>query len=137
VTSARAAAAVLVAAAVDGRLEDICTRHGVRVLGIFGSAARPTSVEPGDVDVAVGFLPGGAPVVALLNALVDLTRSDHIDLAMVDGAEPLLRARAFVGVGLYEHHRGAWATEQMAALAEARDTAWLRELDLHALADGR
>lgn len=54
---------------------------------------------------------------------------------MIDGAEPLLRARAFTGVGLYEHERGAWAIEQMAALAEARDTAWLRRLDLQALAE--
>lgn len=136
-TSARAAAATLIAASIDGRLEEICIRHGVRVLSIFGSAARPGPVEPGDVDVGVGFLESPAPVVALVSALTDLVRSDHIDLALVDGAEPLLRARAFAGVGLYEHDQGAWATEQMAALAEARDTAWLRELDLRAMAEGR
>lgn len=76
-------------------------------------------------------------MLALVGALVDLVGGDCIDLAVVDGAEPLLRARAFAGVGLYEHERGSWATEQMAAFAEARDTAWLRRLDLEALADPR
>ena len=76
-------------------------------------------------------------MVALLGALIDLVRFDGIDLAVVDGAEPLLRARAFTGIGLFEHEQGLWATEQMAALAEARDTAWLRRLDLEALADPR
>ncbi|HVL03962.1 MAG TPA: hypothetical protein VM386_05955 [Acidimicrobiales bacterium] len=133
--SARVAAAELVAAGADGRLEVLCRRHRVRVLGVFGSAARPGPTDPDDVDVAVGFLQHDGPVVALLDALVDLVACDCIDLAVVDGAEPLLRARAFAGVGLYEHERGVWATEQMAALAEARDTAWLRRLGLEAPAD--
>jgi predicted nucleotidyltransferase len=118
-------------------LDEICRRLRVRVLGVFGSAARPGPTEPGDVDVAVGFLDHDGPLLALLDALVDLFDCDCVDLALIDGAEPLLRARAFAGVGLYEHEAGSWATEQMAALAEARDTAWLRRLDLAALADRR
>jgi predicted nucleotidyltransferase len=137
VTPARAAAAALFAAAADGRLDDLCRRYRVRVLGIFGSAARPGPAEPADVDIGVGFLDHDGPVLALLAALIDLLDCDSIDLAMLDGAEPLLRARAFAGIGLYEHEAGMWATEQMAALAEARDTAWLRRLDLAALAEGR
>ena len=133
--SARAAAAELFAAGADGRLDALCERYRVRVLGVFGSAARPGPVEPQDVDVAVGFLEDEGQVVAVLAALIDLLACDCVDVAVVDGAEPLLRARAFSGIGLYEHERGLWATEQMAALAEARDTAWLRRLDLEALAD--
>ncbi len=135
--SARDAAAALFAAGADGRLDELCERAQVRVLGVFGSAARPGPAEPGDVDVGVGFLNHDGPVLALLDALTDLVGCDCVDLAVVDAAEPLLRARAFAGIGLYEHERGAWATEQMAALAEARDTAWLRRLDLAALAERR
>ena len=75
--------------------------------------------------------------MAVLGALIDLVACDCVDVAAVDGAEPLLRARAFSGIGLYEHERGLWATEQMTALAEARDTAWLQRLDVEALADPR
>ncbi len=132
-TSARDAAAALFAAGADGRLDELCGRSHVRVLGIFGSAARPGPTEPRDVDV--GFLGHDGPVLILLQGLIELVGCDCVDLAVVDGAEPLLRARAFAGIGLYEHERGAWATEQMAALAEARDTAWLRRLDLAALAE--
>lgn len=137
VVPARAAADELFAAGADGRLDALCQRYRVRVLGIFGSAARPGPVDPQDVDVAVGFLEPEGPVVALLDDLVALVACDCVDLVRIDGAEPLLRARAFAGVGLYEHERGMWATEQMAALAEARDTAWLRRLDVEALADPR
>jgi hypothetical protein len=38
-----------------------------------------------------------------------------------------------VGIGLYERDAGDWAIGQMAALAERRDTAHLRRLDLDAL----
>lgn len=136
-TSARVAAATLLAASTDGRLEEICTRHRVRVLGVFGSAARPGPVEPGDVDIAVGFSERLGPVVALVNALTELVHCDDVDLAVLDGAEPLLRARAFRRRRSLRVRAGGMETEQMAALAEARDTAWLRELDLRALAEGR
>ena len=52
---------------------------------------------------------------------------------MIDGASPVLRAEALVGLPLYEATRGAYAVTQMAALAERRDTAHLRRLDLDAL----
>lgn len=55
-------------------------------------------------------------------------------MAVIDGAAPVLRARALSGLGLYESEPGVFATEQMAALAEERDTAWLRRLDLETLA---
>ncbi|CAN5701318.1 hypothetical protein BH20ACT1_BH20ACT1_12430 [soil metagenome] len=110
----------------------------MRVLGVLGSAARPTSKEPKDLDIAVGYLePDRSMVLTLLTELTELIAYDNVDLVLIDGAEPLLRARAFAGVGLYEHTQGAWATEQMAAHAEARDTAWMRRLDLKALAHHR
>ena len=57
----------------------------------------------------------------------------QIDILVLDRADPVARARGLTGVGLFEAEPGLWATTQMAALAEARDTDHLRELDLAAL----
>jgi len=124
----------LVAAAADGSLDELCAQLGVRLLGAFGSArlADP-STAPHDLDVAVSLVPGSSPL-ALLDALVRLTDCDTIDLTVIDDAGPVVRAEALCGVGLHEDAPGAWAVAQMAALAEKRDTEWLRELDLQALA---
>lgn len=121
-------------AADDGRLDALAARLGIRLLGVFGSAAHP---RPGhaaaDLDVAVSFR--DAPKeLALVDALVEITGVDEIDLAVIDGADPVLRADALVGIPLYEDETGAYANEQMAALAVRRDTEWLRDLDRRLLA---
>jgi predicted nucleotidyltransferase len=135
VTTALEAAQRLRDAAASGQLDEIAERLGVRLLGIFGSAARPApGTEPRDLDVAVSFR-GGPRELELIDALTQLTDFDRIDLAVLDGAAPLLRAEGLVGVALYEDEAGAWANEQMAALAERRDTQWLRDLDRQALAE--
>lgn len=132
-TSTGEAVERLLAAAESGELDAICHAAGVRLLGVFGSAARPTAGrEPADLDVAVSFT--GAPdVLALLDELIRLTGFDEIDLAVIDGASPLLRADAMVGRPLFEAEPGLYANTQMATLAEFRDTQWLRDLDLEAL----
>jgi predicted nucleotidyltransferase len=125
------------AAARSGEVDAVCGRLGVRLLGVFGSAARrlrdPQSPSPRDLDVAVSF-DGPPRELELLAELARLTGCDAVDLAVLDGANPLLRAAAFVGIGLYEKAPGGWASAQMAALAEYRDTEHLRRLDLEALA---
>lgn len=141
------ALARLRAAAADGSLDALCERHLVRVLGVFGSALH--SAEAEDLDVGVGFLTSGrggetphhgqgraavGDLLGLLDDLIQLTAYDRLDVAVIDGASPVLRARALSGEGLYEHAAGGFATEQMAALAEERDTAWLRRLSLEAMA---
>lgn len=118
-------------AAGAGTLDEICERYDVRVLGVFGSVL--TSPEPRDLDIGVGFRRLGRDVLGLLDDLTALTGFDRLDLAVIDGADPVLRARALGGLGLYEFVPGIFATEQMAAWAEERDTAWLRRLDLEAL----
>lgn len=118
-------------AAEDGTLDEICERHDVRVLGVFGSVL--TSTQPRDLDIGVGFRRRGGDVLGLIDDLTRLTGFDRTDVAVIDGADPVLRARALSGLGLYESARGIFATEQMAALAEERDTAWLRRLDLETL----
>lgn len=125
------------AAADDGSLDVLCQRLDVRLLGAFGSAARAyrglaNRAAPRDLDIAVSFA-GPPRLLELVDALVALTGYDAVDVAVIDGANPVLRAEAMVGVPLYERRRGDYATTQMAALAERRDTAFLRRLDLQAL----
>lgn len=131
VHDAIAALGRLRSAAGDGTLDEICERHDVRLLSAFGSAL--TRPDPGDLDLAVGFRGDRRDVLGLLDELTQLSGFDRLDIAVIDGAHPVLRARALSGLGLYEFAEGAFATEQMAALAEERDTAWLRRLDLETL----
>jgi predicted nucleotidyltransferase len=129
VITAREAAQRLIEATRDGSLDELCLRRRVRLLALFGSAARGTPTATSDLDVAIEWIADG-DVLGLLDALTTLTRFDRIDLAVLNGASPTLRARALSGLGLYESEPGAFAVAQMAALAEWRDTAWLRRLDL-------
>lgn len=123
----------MVAAADSGELDNLCRLLGVRLLGLFGTAARDGAKEPNDLDVAVSFR--GAPdVLGLIDALTRVSGCDRVDLALLDDAGPVLRAEALVGTPLYEDEPGAYAIAQMAALAERRDTAWLRALQLDLLA---
>lgn len=133
VANAHDAAHRLVAAAGTGELDAVCARRRVRLLGLFGSATRPApDREPDDLDVAVSFAEH-PDELGLLDDLVRITGYDHIDLAVVDGAGPVLRAEAMIGVALFESEPGLYASTQMAALAQRRDTQWLRDLDLEAL----
>ena len=132
---ARSALETLGAAAEDGRLDELCDRLEVRLLGAFGSAAKPAEQGIGvehDLDIAVGFR-SRPQELQLLDGLVRLTGYDRIDLVNIDGADPVLRAEAMVGVPLYQHAAGVCATEQMAALAERSGAEWLRRLDLRTL----
>lgn len=123
----------LVAAAGSGELDAVCRRLGIRLLGIFGSAARDADDEPGDLDVAVSFR-GDPELLRLVDELTRISRCDQVDVTVIDDAEPVVRAEALVGIPLYEDEPGAYTVSQMAALAERRDTAWLRALQLELLA---
>lgn len=119
-------------AAASGRLDALCARHGVRVLTVFGSAAR---AEPRARDLDVGVL--GAPddaLLALVNDLVELTGTQAVDVARLDRAGPVLRERALVGcVPLYESEPGRYAAAQLAAIAERVETDAARRTDLQLL----
>jgi predicted nucleotidyltransferase len=134
VTTATEAAQRLVAAVADGTVDELCRRRRVRLLALFGSAASEAATADSDLDVAVEWLTAG-DVVGLVDALTVITNFDRVDVAVLNGAGPTLRARALTGRGLYENERGAFAVAQMAALAEWRDTAWLRRLDLERMAE--
>lgn len=122
------------AAATSGALAALCEQHGVRVLSVFGSAARG-EVAARDLDIGV-FTESGGPLdlVELVTDLVTLTGVDAVDLAHLNRAGPVLRERALVGsVALFESAPGQFAAAQTAAIGERIETDGLRRLDLELL----
>lgn len=121
-------------AAASGELDELCQRHAVRVLTVFGSAARG---QPDARDLDVGILSEAGrsvDVVALVTDLVDLTGVDRLDLAHLNRAGSLLRERALVGcVPLHESTEGAYAAAQTAAIGQRIETDAARRTDLELL----
>jgi len=123
------------AAADAGEFDALCRRHRIRVLTVFGSAARDDPAAR-DLDIGV-LLERGAPIdyLALINDLERITEA-NIDVVHLNPAGPVLRERALVGsVVLDESEPGAWTAASTAAMVERMDTEWLRRLDLDLLAD--
>jgi predicted nucleotidyltransferase len=97
---ARQALERLRAAAEDGRLEQLCRRHGIRILGVFGSTLDPDWPEPGDLDVAIEFERDvDGDIVAVVNDLIDLTRFTDIDVLNLSRARanPVARTSGLMG----------------------------------------
>jgi predicted nucleotidyltransferase len=123
------------AAAETGELDPLCRRHRIRVLTVFGSAARN---DPAARDLDVGVLLERGAAIDHLRLIDDLERltEANVDLVHLNDAGPVLRERALVGsVVLDESEPGAWASASTAAMVERMDTEWLRRLDLDLLAD--
>jgi predicted nucleotidyltransferase len=122
------------AAAASGDLDAVCLRHGVRVLTVFGSAARG---EPAarDLDIAVVSEPGATlDPVALTVELIDLTGVEAVDLAHLNRGGPLIRERALVAsVALFESAAGHFAAAQTAAIGQRIETDAMRRLDVELL----
>jgi predicted nucleotidyltransferase len=125
----------LLAAARTGELDVVCRRHRIRVLTVFGSAARDDPAAR-DLDVGVLLEPDASiDYLPLIRDLELLTGGD-VDVVHLNDAAPVLRERALVGsVVLDESEPGAWATASTAAVLERMDTEWLRRMDLDLLAD--
>ena len=123
------------AAAESGELEQLCQRHGISVLTVFGSALRDPQTAR-DLDVAA--LPEPGRVLDLPGLIVDLTDLaglQAVDVADLSRADPVLRERALVAcVPLYESRPGAFAAAQGAAVGERVDTDANRRLNLALLA---
>lgn len=132
VIHAREAYERLRAAADSGALDAVCVALDVDVLGAFGSAIRPDG-DANDLDVAVRFRNANR-TLDLIDELTRLLDFDRVDVVVLTGDQPAIEAAALSGVGLYEAEPGSFAERQMAALAHARDTAWLRKLDIERLA---
>jgi predicted nucleotidyltransferase len=118
-----------------GGLDDLCQRHGVLLMSVFGSAVSPEG-HPRDLDIAVAFAPAADhDLLGMTDELVQLAGVEVVDVMELTRAGPLARERALVGsVALYESEQGAFARAQMAAAAHRMETDWLRRLDLELIA---
>lgn len=132
----REAAADLIRAADDGRLEELCQRVGLSLVVLFGSAVLEDAT-PADLDIAV--LPVASDRldrVATTTAFIDLVHVDAIDLLDLSRAGVMVRAHALgQGMPLYESVEGLYARQQMRAVPMAMELGWLTALELELLAD--
>ena len=124
----------LQAAAESGALDELCARHRVRILTVFGSAARGEP-DARDLDIGVMFEPDANPdYIAIIGDLMELTDA-NVDFVHLNHGGPVIRERALVGsVPLYESEPYALARAQVAAVLERIDTRWMRQLDLELMA---
>jgi len=124
----------LQAAAESGELDELCARHRVRTLTVFGSAARGEP-DARDLDIGVMFESDAHPdYMAIIGDLMELTDA-NVDFVHLNHAGPVIRERALVGsIPLYESEPYALAWAQVAAVLERIDTRWMRQLDLELMA---
>lgn len=129
-------------ASEDGTLAALCERQGIELMVLFGSAARSDEDRvdegrvyvPRDIDLAVWSRTDGLDQLAVHHALWELVGTEDVDLMDLRRAGPVARERALVGaVVLHEGEPGLFANQQIAAIMERMDTAWLRRLELELL----
>ena len=123
-------------ATATGELADLCARFGIEIVTLFGSAARPEpGIEPGDVDIAIGFgYHVERDLIGAVNALADLVPGDHLDVMDLNRAGPVAaKAAMFESEILFETQSSVSAERQIKAFMEYEDTRWLRDLQLEVL----
>jgi predicted nucleotidyltransferase len=78
-------------------LEDLCRRHHIRSLKLFGSALRDDFGPQSDVDLLVefesGWVPGFLRLHTIADELSDLAQHRPIDLVTIGALNPRLRDR--------------------------------------------
>jgi len=78
----------------EAEIAEICGRHQVRELSLFGSAARGDMRPDSDIDLLVDFLPGARPgllgVAAMMREFATLL-GRRVDLAVKPALKPLVR----------------------------------------------
>lgn len=106
------------------QIVDICRKHEVRFLALFGSRALGAE-KARDVDLAASF---GRQISAreelvFFCEMVRALATDRLDLVVLDKADPvLLKEVAIHGKPLYEKQPGAFDEFIMNAIAEYQDT---------------
>ena len=122
------ALARLRAAEASGALARTCAQQGVDVLVHFGSSVAGD--HPGDIDLAVGFIPGRpGDLLATIDALAELVPGDHLDVMDLDRAGPVAMHRAMTGGRLlYESGPSRFAERQIFAINHYIDTEPFRRL---------
>ena len=121
----------------SGELARLADRLSLGLIVVFGSVARGDP-SADDLDVAVSSRPGTRlDILDVVNALLELTRFDDVDVMDLDRADALARQHALVpGEPLYEYESGGFVREQLRASAERLSTEWMRQADLVLLAGG-
>jgi len=79
----------------EAGIAEICRRHQVRELSLFGSAARREMRPDSDVDLLVDFLPGARPGllgVAAMTREISALLGRRVDMAVKPALKPLIRA---------------------------------------------
>jgi predicted nucleotidyltransferase len=78
----------------EAEIAEICRRHQVRELAVFGSAARGELRPDSDIDLLVDFLPEARPGLLGLSALtreLSALLGRHVDLGVKPALKPLVR----------------------------------------------
>jgi predicted nucleotidyltransferase len=78
----------------EAEIAEICRRHRVRELSLFGSAARGEMRPDSDFDLLVDFLPDARPGLLGVSAMTrELTvlLGRRVDLAVKPALKPLIR----------------------------------------------
>jgi predicted nucleotidyltransferase len=77
------------------RLADLCKRHHLRRLALFGSVLRPDFRSDSDVDVLVEFTPGHTPGFAFFGIQEELSEmmGRRVELHMPGFLSPYFRDR--------------------------------------------
>src|ERR1022692_4118803 len=79
----------------EAEIADICRRHQVRELSLFGSAARGEMRPDSDIDLLVDFLPEARPgligLAAMMREFSGLL-GRRVDLAVKPALKPFVRA---------------------------------------------
>lgn len=114
-----------------------CEEHGIALLVVFGSVLDEDVADPHDLDVAL-LVDSDVDLVAVVSALTGMLRFDDVDVMDLRRAGVVARDQALSrGLPLYEREAGLFARDQLAAMTQRMETAWLRELDMELLAEGR
>jgi len=113
-------------AALDSRIEKLCTKYNIDLFYVFGSYAGGNTTALSDLDLAY-YSKKKVAESSLLGELQDLFEEEAIDLVDIRNASLPLRHRIFKGKCLYASSIQVKIEIETRAEAEYFDTAPLRE----------
>ena len=124
--------------------EAVLRAAGVRLIVVFGSAARGADRPDSDLDVGVLFDGAGRapllgepaePFEARREAVADALRADReIDLVVLDEVDPLLLHEVAVdGRPVFQAEPGIFEEFRIRAIKRYFDTAWIRRIEADVL----
>lgn len=127
----------LAAARDSGDLAELCRRHGVELMVLFGSAAtrEPRTREPQDIDLAIAFLHDEhGDLLAVADDLAELLGGDRLDVMDLASAGPVAMQRALTtGEVLYAQTPQSFTERQIFAINHYIETEPLRRALLESL----